>query len=111
LLGHGDRSCPSRIGEKIARRWCQSKCFIEFAIREEASIRGDDGAAELHDDAVIEIKPKNAVFGFTRRVRHFGATSFGVNHLSIITAADERRICEGHIVNPGLDDLRSVFDD
>jgi hypothetical protein len=54
---------------------CISKCFIEFSIREQARIRSDDGAANLHHDATIEIEPKNAVFGFTRRVRHFGTTS------------------------------------
>jgi len=63
------------IGEKVTGRWRQPKCVIEFAIREQTGIGGDDGPAKLHHDAAVEFEPKNAVFGFTRRVRHFGAAS------------------------------------
>jgi hypothetical protein len=66
------RAC---VGKKIAGQRCQSEGVVEFAICEQPRIRGDDRAAELHHNAAVEIEPKNAVFGFTRRVRHFCATS------------------------------------
>jgi hypothetical protein len=80
LAQHADEGVAAvppraRIGEKVCGRWRQSKCIIEFAIREQTSIGGEDGPAKLHHDAAVEIEPKNAVSGFTRRVRHFGATS------------------------------------
>jgi hypothetical protein len=67
-------ACAS-VGEKLTGYWRQSERIVEFAIREQTGIGSHDGAAKLHHDAPIEIEPKNAVFGFTRRVRHFGATS------------------------------------
>jgi hypothetical protein len=65
----------ARIGEGFCGCWRQSKCIIEFTIPEQTGIGSHDRSAKLHDDATIKIEPKNAVFGFTRRVRHFGATS------------------------------------
>ena len=64
-----------RIGKKVTDRWSQSECIIEFTMREQTDIGGHDGSAKLHHDAAVEIEPKNAVFGFTRRVRHFGVTT------------------------------------
>jgi hypothetical protein len=80
LAQHADEGVTTvlaraRIGENITGRCCQSKCIVELTIREQTCIRGDDRAAELHHDAAVEIKPQNAVFGFTRRVRHFDAIS------------------------------------
>jgi hypothetical protein len=63
------------ISQKITGQRCQSKRIVEFAIGEQTCIRGNGRSAELHHDAAVEIESKNAAFGFTRWVRHFGATS------------------------------------
>jgi len=65
----------ARIGEKVTGPWSQSKCIIEFAIREQTRIRRDDRPAKLKHHTTVEIGPENAVLSFTHRVRHFGVTS------------------------------------
>jgi hypothetical protein len=44
LAQHADEGVAAvlpcaRIGKKVTGRWRQSKCIVEFAIREETSIR------------------------------------------------------------------------
>lgn len=61
-----------------------SQCVVEFAVREQTGIGGDDRVAELHYDAAVEMESKNVVFRFTRRVRQSSLTS------------------RTYLVNPGL---------
>lgn len=78
------RCCPAYIGEKVTGRCCQSKCIVEFAIREQTRIRGDDRAAKMHHDASIANRAEQ------RRLRLHPAGSslwpyiIGVNYFSII---------------------------
>jgi hypothetical protein len=79
LAEHADEGVPTvlsraRIGKKITGRWRQSESIVEFAIRQQTGIGGHDGATKLHHDAAVEIESKDAVFGFTRRVRHVRLT-------------------------------------
>jgi len=80
LTEHADEGVPTvlpraRIGKQITRYRSQSKCIIEFAIREQTRIRSDDRPAKLKHHTTVEIGPENAILSFTRRVRHLGVTS------------------------------------
>ena len=65
----------ARIGEKVTGPWSQSKCIIEFAIREQTGIRRNDRSTKLKHHTTVEVGPENTILSFTRRVRHFGVTS------------------------------------
>ncbi len=66
------RAC---IGKTIACRTTQAQCVIEFAIREETRIRGDDGTAKVNHHTPVEIQPEKIILHFTRRVRQCGLNS------------------------------------
>ena len=65
----------ARIGKKVTGCRSQSKCIIEFAIREQTRIRRDDRSAKLKHHTTVEIRPENAILRFTRWVRHSGRVS------------------------------------
>gem|GEM_PF-5046139 len=79
LTQHADQCMAAvlagtRVSQCFSSRCAQTERVIEFAIGEQTGIGGHDGSAKLHRDTAVEIKSKNAVFGFTRQVRHFCLT-------------------------------------
>ena len=75
LAQHADQGMTTvlagtRIRERFTSEIAQSEGVIEFPIRKQTSIGGDDGAAKLHRHAAIKIDAKNVVLRFTHRVRH-----------------------------------------
>jgi hypothetical protein len=55
LTKHADKAVTTvlpraRVRKKITSRRCQAKCIVEFAVREQTGIGGDDGAAKLDHD-------------------------------------------------------------
>ena len=80
LTKHADQRVPAVlaracVGKPIARRFAQSQCVIEFAIRKQTCIRGNDGTPKVNHHAPFEIRPQDAVFRFTRRVHQFDRVS------------------------------------
>jgi hypothetical protein len=66
------RAC---VAKPIARRFAQSKCVIEFAIRKQTCIRSNDGTPKVNHHAPFKIRPQDAAFCFTRRVPQFDRVS------------------------------------
>jgi hypothetical protein len=60
----------ARVGQNLARNVRQSECVVEFAVGEQSGVGGHDRTAKLQPQAVVEVKPENAVIRFTRWVRH-----------------------------------------
>ena len=88
LTEHADEGVPTvlsgaRICKQITGCGSQSKCIIEFAIREQSRIRRDDRLAKLQHHTTFEFEPENAILRFTRRVRHFGGI-ISANHPAIL---------------------------
>ena len=52
---------------KSSLRVSQSERVVEFAINERSSVGGNDRPAKFQPQAVVEIKPENAIHRFTRR--------------------------------------------
>jgi hypothetical protein len=91
LYGHRDtdervttvlaRAC---IGEKITGRRCQSKRILEFAMREQACIRSDDRATQLHLDAALMKVP------FDHSLKADGGVMWDGKYLSFADQGYER---------------------
>jgi hypothetical protein len=60
---------PRRASDRIGHAG-QPKRVIQFAIDEEAGIRGDLAAVKFQLQAAVEIDPQRRRFRFTHRVRH-----------------------------------------
>jgi hypothetical protein len=60
----------ARIGQNLARHLCQSERVVEFAIGEQAGVRGDDRAPKLQHQAALKIESESLASRFTCRVRH-----------------------------------------
>jgi hypothetical protein len=70
----------ARIGEHLTRHPAQAERIIEFAIGQQSSIGGDDGAAKLEHQAAVKIEPKSIRFRFTHRVRHDRLAQSRIRH-------------------------------
>jgi hypothetical protein len=65
-----DHSCRCVRRQNITRHLGQIEYVVEFAISQQPSIGGHQGAAKLEQQAAVKIEPNSIRFRFTRRVRH-----------------------------------------
>src|SRR5262249_29954514 len=68
------------VGQNITRHLGQTEYVVEFAISQQPSIGGHQGAAKLEHQAAVEIQPNSIRSRFTLWVRHGRlASSAGAN--------------------------------
>jgi hypothetical protein len=58
------------VGQNITRHLGQTEYVVEFAISQQPSIGGHQGAAKLEHQAAVEIQPNSIRSRFTPWVRH-----------------------------------------
>jgi hypothetical protein len=59
----------ARIGEEIGRHAGEAEAIIEFAVKQQTTVRTDGRAFEGELDRAVKLKPQGAELSFTRRVR------------------------------------------
>ena len=79
-----DHSCHACVGQNITRYLGQTEYVVEFAISQQPSIGGHQGAAKLEHQAAVEIEPQRTPIRFTRRVPPWLPCSIHDKMLSII---------------------------
>ena len=75
-----DVLAASRLGQDRPGHAGQPKRVIQFAIDEEAGIRGDLAAVKFQLQAAVEIDPQMRLSGFTRRVTRVSPVAMMVLH-------------------------------
>jgi hypothetical protein len=51
----------ARVGEHLARHYCQAERGIELPIREQSGVRCHHRSAKLERQFAVEIEPENAI--------------------------------------------------
>src|SRR5262245_31596602 len=91
------------VGHNITRHLGQTECVVEFAISQQPSIGGHQGAAKLEHQAAVEIQPNSIRSRFTPWVRHGLPRSIqGKMLIAISESRRPRRNSVRYPVNAGL---------